>query len=49
MYSFTLSLTSVLDWGEELTLRAGRLNPGNDPVPPIQEAGWTPVPVWTGA
>jgi hypothetical protein len=23
--------------------------PGNDPVPSVQEAGWTPVPVWTGA
>ena len=23
--------------------------PGNDPVPIVQEAGWGPVPVWTGA
>ena len=22
---------------------------GNDPVPIVQEAGWAPVPVWTGA
>ena len=23
--------------------------PGNDPVPIVQEAGWAPGPVWTGA
>jgi len=23
--------------------------PGKDPVPTVQEAGWTPGPVWTGA
>jgi hypothetical protein len=23
--------------------------PGKDPVPIVQEAGWTPGPVWTGA
>jgi len=23
-------------------------NPGKDPVPILQEAGWTPGPVWTG-
>jgi len=22
--------------------------PGKDPVPILQEAGWTPVPVWSG-
>ena len=22
--------------------------PGKDPVPIVQEAGWAPVPVWTG-
>ena len=22
--------------------------PGKDPVPILQEAGWAPVPVWTG-
>ena len=22
--------------------------PGKDPVPIVQEAGWTPGPVWTG-
>ena len=24
------------------------LTPGKDPVPIVQEAGWTPGPVWTG-
>jgi hypothetical protein len=23
--------------------------PGKDPVPIVQEAGWTPGPVWSGA
>ena len=23
--------------------------PGKDPVPIVQEAGWAPGPVWTGA
>jgi hypothetical protein len=23
--------------------------PGKDPVPMVQEAGWAPGPVWTGA
>jgi len=23
--------------------------PGNDPAPIVQEAGWAPGPVWTGA
>ena len=25
------------------------LSPGKDPVPIVQEAGWAPGPVWTGA
>jgi hypothetical protein len=25
------------------------LSPGKDPVPIVQEAGWAPEPVWTGA
>jgi len=25
------------------------LPPGKDPVPIVQEAGWAPGPVWTGA
>ena len=27
----------------------GRFAPGKDPVPTVQEAGWAPGPVWTGA
>jgi hypothetical protein len=29
--------------------RPGRFTPGNDPVPIVQEAGWAPGPVLTGA
>ena len=29
--------------------RPGRFTPGKDPVPIVQEAGWDPGPVWTGA
>ena len=31
------------------TPRLGRFTPVNDPVPIVQEAGWAPEPVWTGA
>ena len=31
------------------TPRPGRLTPGNDRVPIVQEAGWASGPVWTGA
>jgi hypothetical protein len=36
-------------WGEWLASRLGRaLPPGKEPlVPPGQEAGWAPEPVWT--
>ena len=35
-------------WGGSVTL--GLLfTPGKDPVPIVQEAGWAPGPVWTGA
>jgi hypothetical protein len=27
----------------------GLFTPGKDPVPIVQEAGWAPWPVWTGA
>jgi len=30
------------------TPRPGRLFPGKDPVPIVQEAGWAPGPFWTG-
>ena len=49
MYSSTLSLTSALDSGEWLTPRADRFTPGNDAVPIVQEAGWVPGLVRTGA
>ena len=29
--------------------RPGRFTPGNAPLPIVQEAGWVPGPVWTGA
>jgi len=36
--------------GGGLAARPGRsLPPGKDPVPIVQEAGWAPGPVWTGA
>jgi hypothetical protein len=31
------------------TPRPGRFTRGNDRVPILQKAGWTPGPVWTGA
>jgi hypothetical protein len=42
--------TSALEGGEGSTSRPGRfLPPRKDPVPIVQEAGWVPGPVWTGA
>ena len=32
-----------------LAPRPSRFSPGKDPVPVVQEAGWAPGPVWTGA
>ena len=49
MYSSTLPSTSALDGGGWSALRPGRFTPGKDPVPIVQEAGWAPGPVWTGA
>ena len=48
-YSCTLFLTSALDSGGWLTPRAGRFTPGNDAVPIVQEDGWAPGLVRTGA
>jgi hypothetical protein len=31
------------------TTGPGRFTPGKDPVSVVQEAGWAPGPVWTGA
>ena len=49
MYSAAFSSTSVLDEGGWSTPHPGRFTPGKDPVPILQEAGWAPGPVWTGA
>jgi hypothetical protein len=35
-------------WGISVTPRP-LFTPGKDPVPIVQEAGWAPGPVWTGA
>jgi len=35
-------------WGVSVTLRP-LFTPGKDTVPIVQEAGWAPGPVWTGA
>ena len=50
MYSSTLSLTSALDGvGGQRHAPAALPPPGKDPVLIVQEAGWAPGPVWTGA
>ena len=36
------------EWGVSVTPRP-LFTPGKDPVPIVQEAGWVPGPVWTGA
>jgi len=36
------------EWGVRVTPRP-LFTPGKDPMPIVQEAGWTPWPVWTGA
>ena len=41
-------MTTALEGGEGSASRPGR-TPGKDPVPIVQEAGWAPEPVWTGA
>ena len=37
-----------MGWGVSVTPRS-LFTPGKDPVPIVQEAGWAPGPVWTGA
>ena len=49
MYSSTLSLTSAEDGGGCSTSRLGRFTPGKDPIPLVEEAGWTPEPLWKDA
>ena len=36
------------EWGVSVTPRP-LFTPGKDPVPFVQEAGWAPGPIWTGA
>jgi len=36
------------EWGVSVTPRP-LFTPGKDPVPIVQEAGWSPGPLWTGA
>ena len=43
-------MTTALEGGEGSASRPGHSLPaGKDPVPFVQEAGWAPGPVWTGA
>ena len=48
-YSSTLCLTSALYGGGWSTPRPGRFTPYKYPVHIVEEAGWAPGPVWTGA
>ena len=49
MYSSTLPSTAVIGEGGWSTPLPGRFTPGKDPVPSVQEAGWAPGQIWTGA
>jgi hypothetical protein len=43
-------MTTALEGGEWSAARPGHTLPlGKDPVPILQEVGWAPGPVWTGA
>ena len=43
-------MTTALEGGEGSASRPRPLfTPGKDPVPIVQEAGWAPQLVWTGA
>ena len=43
-------MTTALEGGEGSAFTPWPLFiPGIDPVPNVQEAGWAPGPVWTGA
>jgi len=42
-------MTAALEVGEWSAASSGRtLPPGKDPIPILQEVGWTPGSVWTG-
>jgi hypothetical protein len=49
MYSFILALTSTLNGMGGESHAPAALPPGTDPVPVVQEAGWTPGQVLTVA
>ena len=42
-------MTTALERSEGQRHAPAALYPGKDPVPVVQEAGWAPGPVWTGA
>ena len=42
-------MTTALEGGEGSASRPGRSTSGKNPIPIVQEAGWAPGPVWTGA
>jgi len=42
-------MNTALERGEGQLHAPANLYPGKDPVPTVQEAGWAPGPVWTGA
>ena len=49
MYSYTLSLTIVLDGSGWLMPCPGCFNPRNDLIPTVQEVGWADWLVWSDA
>ena len=49
VYSCILSSTSALEGVGGQHHAPTALTPRKDPVPVVQEAGWTPEPVWMGA
>ena len=50
MYNSYPFMTTALEGGEGVSVTPRPLfTPGKDPVPIVQEAGWAPGPVWTGA
>jgi len=42
-------MLTALEGGEGSASRPNRFTPEKYPVPTVQEAGWAPGPVWTGA
>jgi hypothetical protein len=39
----------ALEGGSRQQHAPAYFTPGKDPLPVVEEAGWAPVPVWTGA